>query len=332
MSEENGATVMSQEIPKELAAVLKPAPLAPKFFQIVPKTIADLKIFADMAASSDLVPKEYKGKPGNCFIAIQFGAELGIPPLQSLQNIAVINGKPGVYGDIGKALLLSNGFGIEERDVKDIEAKGEAWCKITRPKHLNPTNQPPTERTFSKANAQTAGIWGVNVHKTYPYRMLAWRAFWWAARDGAADVLKGLQGIEELMDYKTDAVDTTTVAAITPKELAPATAGPSVIEKATTFVKNAIDKFKDHEPTAANPVVDVDPPLAPANGLTPDQRKHIVGLMAKHKVERDQLKKHLFTKYGITDENKPTTFVTQNNYAELCKWIENPQDEIEFGV
>lgn len=330
MSETNGANVMSHEIPKELAAVLKPAPAAPKFFQIVPKNIADLKIFADMAAGSDLVPKEYKGKPGNCFIAIQFGAELGIPPLQSLQNIAVINGHPGVYGDIGKALLLSNGFGIEERDVKDIEIKGEAWCKITRPKHLNPTNQPPTERTFSKANAQTAGIWGVNVHKTYPYRMLAWRAFWWAARDGAADVLKGLQGIEELLDYKTDAVDTTTVNA--PKEVAAATeptAGPSVMEKATNFVKNAIGKFKDHEPTQANPIVDVKAP--PANALTPDQRKHIVGLIGKHKVEPAALKKHLFEVYGITDETRPTAYLPQEYYAEVCKWIENPQDEIPFG-
>lgn len=309
MSESNGATVMTPEIPKELAAVLKPAPASPKFFQLVPKTMEDLKIFSEMAASSDLVPKEYRGKAGNCFIAIQFGAELGIPPLQSLQNIAVINGKPGVYGDIGKALLLSKGFGIEERDVKEAEAKEEAWCKITRPKHLNPTNQPPTERTFSKANAMTAGIWGQNVHKTYPYRMLAWRAFWWAARDGAADILKGLQGIEELMDYKTDAIETSTVEN-TPRE--------TIVDMKTGEV------VAELKPGTKEP----QPPM---NGLTPDQRKHIVMLTGKHKVSADSLKSYLLNKYDIKDETRPTAFVKQEHYAELCKWIETPQSDIPFG-
>jgi hypothetical protein len=320
MSEGNGVTIMEEGISKELAAVLKPAPVSPKFFQIVPKNIQDLKTFADMAAASDLVPKDYKGKAGNCFIAIQFGAELGIPPLQSLQNIAVINGKPGVYGDVGKALLLGKGFGIEERDIKDIEKTNEAWCKITRPRHMNPTNQPPTERTFSKANAQTAGVWGVNVHKTHPYRMLAWRAFWFAARDAAADVLKGICGIEELESYKTDAVETTAVDA--PREL--------VEKEATIDGKKTIVEIKTGEPTPENPIVDAAAPVEPtppANGLNVDQRKHIVELMKQNGVTPEILGAHLKTKYGIT-ATKPTKFVTQDKYAELCGWIESPQDEL----
>jgi hypothetical protein len=312
MSEGNGA-VMTDEMSKELAAVLKPAPVSPKFFQIVPKNIQDLKVFADMAAASDLVPKDYKGKAGNCFIAIQFGAELGIPPLQSLQNIAVINGKPGVYGDVGKALLLGKGFGIEERDIKDVETKQEAWCKITRPKHLNPTNQPPTERTFSVANAKTAGVWGVNVHKTHPFRMLAWRAFWFAARDAAADVLKGIGGIEELESYKVDAVETTTVDA--PRE---------VTTPAGDVVDTKTGEVKEPAKTETAPVVNE----PPKNGLTTEQRKHVVSLINGNGVTPEILRKHLFEKYGITDEKRPTAFLTQDKYAELCKWIESPQDEL----
>lgn len=317
MSEGNGVETMSDEISKELSAVLKPAPVASKFFQIVPKNIQDLKTFADMAAASDLVPREYKGKAGNCFIAIQFGAELGIPPLQSLQNIAVINGKPGVYGDVGKALLLGKGFGIEERDIKEIEVKLEAWCKITRPRHLNPTNQPPTERTFSVAAAKTAGVWGVNVHKTHPYRMLAWRAFWFAARDAAADVLKGICGIEELESYKVDALETSTVEA--PKEL--------VAKEAVIDNKPVSIQVKSGEPTPANPVVDVTPE-PPANGLTPDQRKKVVELMKGNGVTPEILKAHLLKKYGIADDKAPTKFVLQEKFSELCAWIENPQDEL----
>lgn len=57
------------------------------------------------------------------------------------------------------------------------------------------------ERTFSMEDARTAGLWGKEgPWKTYPYRQMAWRAFWFAARDAAADLLKGLDGVEALVD------------------------------------------------------------------------------------------------------------------------------------
>ena len=294
---------MTIEPSKEVAAVAKPAPLVPKYFQIIPKDLTEAMKFADMVAASDFVPKDYRGKGGNCLIAVQFGAELGLPPLQAIQNIAVINGKPGIYGDLGKALLYSKGFKIEERDAKETQSKNEAWCKVTRP------NGEVTERTFSLDMAKTAKLWGKEGPWTnYPYRQMAWRAFWWAARDAAADVLKGIWGVEELVDYKADAIETSVVEN-TPRE-------------------------KSTEPTPANPVVDVKPPVKgepPANGLTPDQRKHIVALMGKHKVDAAALKRRLFEVYGITDETRPTAFLPQQYYAELCKWIENPQEDIPFG-
>ncbi len=312
MSEANGASMTIEPI-KEVLAVAKPAPRAAKTFSLVPKDLKEAMEYAKMIAASDLVPKDYKGKDGNCLIGMQFGAELGLPPLQALQNIAVINGKPGVYGDLGKALLLSKGFKIEERDVKDIKAKSEGWCKITRP------NGQTTERTFGMEDAKTAKLWGKEGPWTnYPYRMMAWRAFWWAARDAAADVLKGIWGIEELLDYKTDAIDTTAVDANMPQEK------PAFDREAAA--KAAMPKS---EPTPANPVVDVKAP--PANGLTPEQRKHIVALMANNKVDASALKKHLSEVYGITDETRPTAYLSQEYYAELCKWIEDPQDEIAFG-
>jgi len=57
-----------------------------------------------MLASSDLVPKDYKGKPENVCVAMQWGADIGLPGLQALQNIAVINGRPSIWGDAAKAL------------------------------------------------------------------------------------------------------------------------------------------------------------------------------------------------------------------------------------
>ncbi len=302
MSESNGANIMTEPA-KEVAAVAKPAPLVGKTFSLVPKDLKEAMEYAKMIAGSDLVPKDYKGKEGNCLIGMQFGAELGLPALQALQNIAVINGKPGIYGDLGKALLLSKGFKIEERDIPEIKKLGIAWCKVTRP------SGQATERTFAMEDAKTAKLWGrEGPWTTYPYRMMAWRAFWWAARDAAADVLKGIGGVEELMDYRAEAIETTAETNV-PKE-----------------VEN-----KPAEPTPANPVVDAKP-TAPSNGLTTEQRKNIVALMAKHKVTAVTLKKYLFDVFGISDPDRPTTFVLQKDYAQVCKWIETAQEEIEFGV
>jgi len=74
---------------------------------LVPTNFDEAFRMAAAFAGSGMVPKAYEGKPEAVFVAMQMGAELGIPPLQAVQNIAVINGKPGVYGDMGKALLLA---------------------------------------------------------------------------------------------------------------------------------------------------------------------------------------------------------------------------------
>jgi hypothetical protein len=274
--------------------------------------------FAEMVAASDFVPKDYKGKAGNCLVGMQYGAELGLPPLQALQNIAVINGKPGVYGDLGKALLYSKGFKIEERDAKEVEAKAEAWCKVTRP------DGSVTERTFSKAMAVAANLWGNNTWKSYPYRMMAWRAFWWAARDGAADVLKGIWGIEELQDYKTNAIEATVVTDA-PREIETKPAKSETIA-AAGGTKPASDETKPpvNEPTPAQPVVDVPPP----DGLTPMERKELNDLMKANGVTPEIMREHLKKKYGITAEKAPSAFIKHADLGAVRAWIESPQDDL----
>ena len=54
---------------------------------------------ANFFAKSDLVPKDYKGKPGNIVVAWQKGFEVGLMPQQSLETIAVINGRACIWGD-----------------------------------------------------------------------------------------------------------------------------------------------------------------------------------------------------------------------------------------
>lgn len=168
-------------------------------FDLSPRNFEQALTFSEYLANSEMVPKAYRGKPGDCLIAVQWGAEVGLKPLQALQSIAAINGKPNLYGDAGKALLLANGCIIDEDDTAVVKTNGRARCKIVRP------GRPPVERTFTVEDAKTAGLWGKEgPWKTYPHRQMAWRAFWFAARDAAADLLRGMGGFEEALDTPTE--------------------------------------------------------------------------------------------------------------------------------
>ena len=161
-------------------------------------TMEQAFVFAKAVVASGLAPKNFQTAE-SVMIAVQMGAEIGLPPMQALQNIAVINGKPGVYGDAGKALLRSRGFDIEEMDTVEIQKLGFARCTITHPR------QKPVTRTFSLADAKQAGLTGKQGPWTqYPHRQLAWRAFWFAARDAAPDILRGVGGVEELKDTPSE--------------------------------------------------------------------------------------------------------------------------------
>lgn len=168
-----------------------------------PKTLDEAMAFAKLIADSDLVPEGYKGSPGNVMIAIQMGFEIGLKPLQALQNITVINGRPCVWGDALPAIAYASKQVEDFREDLDL-ATMTATCQIKR------KGQPtPIIRTFSQADATKAGLWGkVNrdgspsTWAKYPKRMLQMRARAFAIRDGFADYLKGLSVAEEQLDVE----------------------------------------------------------------------------------------------------------------------------------
>ena len=85
--------------------------------------------FADILAKSTIVPKEFLGNPGNILVAIQWGLELGLQPLQAMQNIAVINGRPALWGDA--VIALVRGSPLCEY-VYESDDGHTATCRVKR--------------------------------------------------------------------------------------------------------------------------------------------------------------------------------------------------------
>lgn len=65
--------------------------------------------FAQYVSASPFAPKDMRD-PVSIVVAIQYGAELGLSMMAALANIAVINGKPSVYGDVMLALVRASGL------------------------------------------------------------------------------------------------------------------------------------------------------------------------------------------------------------------------------
>jgi hypothetical protein len=156
--------------------------------------------FAKMVAASDFPPKDFKGKPESCLLAIQHGSEVGLSPMQSLQSIAVINGRPTIWGDAALALVQSSSQCLYVREYTEGDGDSlTAVCEVQRRGYPQ-----PTVAKFSVADAKKASLWGKSGPWTqYPSRMLGLRARGFALRNAFADALRGLVTAEEAQDYQT---------------------------------------------------------------------------------------------------------------------------------
>jgi hypothetical protein len=167
-----------------------------------PANLTEAIQFSDLLASSSIVPKAYQGKPQDILVCVQWGYEMGLAPMQALQNIAVINGKPSVFGDAAMALVQSSSVceDVEEFFENEGSPNPVAVCVAKR------KGRKPVIAKFSVEDAKRAGLWGKQgPWSAYPKRMMQMRARGFALRDAFPDVLKGMITAEEAQDYPDDA-------------------------------------------------------------------------------------------------------------------------------
>lgn len=108
--------------------------------ELVPQTSPEVIAWktAQRVAKTEFVPDAYRGRPEAVFAAILYGRELGFGPMQSLQSINVIKGKPSLAPEAMRARVLAAGhtiqtetYGNEQVTLIGVRADTEAEATIT---------------------------------------------------------------------------------------------------------------------------------------------------------------------------------------------------------
>ncbi len=147
---------------------------------------------AESIAQTEFVPAGLRGKPAAITAAILYGREIGLGPIQSLQSIDVIDGRPAVSAEMGRALALAAGHElfVEESTTTRCVVRGRRvgsreWVTVT----------------WTMDDAKRAGLEGRPNYRKHPRRMLQARATAELCHLLFSDALGGMPfTLEELSD------------------------------------------------------------------------------------------------------------------------------------
>lgn len=163
---------------------------------LIPDNFEGLWRMAKMVSNSKFAPNGMANQPENCMVAMAHGLEVGLGPMQAVQNIAVINGRPSIWGDAMVGLVLGSGLMEHQRSYFEGKEGTDAYTAVYECRR-NGMESMSVSR-YSVADAKRAKLWGKTGPWTqYPNRMLEIRARAFGLRNNFADVLGGLYMAEE---------------------------------------------------------------------------------------------------------------------------------------
>lgn len=285
----------AQGAAQEQLALAKPYP-AGRAMQVggmIPHNLDEAARFAQLVHKSTFIPQAFRDKPGDVLAAVVYGADLGLPPMQALQVIAVINGKPSVYGD-GLLAVVYSGPNFQDHDeyydvngqrkeyLAPADLSNDATMAVCTFKRKGRSKA--VTRTFSIAQAKKANLWGkAGPWQQYPDRMLLFRARGFAARDAFPDQLRGVISAEEAMDIPGTVIESSVIpmpqrtsgesSAATPEPSGSTQSAAAPAATATTDAPSVTQATANHS----------DPP--PTTEL-PDGADRIIDLAALRSTER----------------------------------------------
>lgn len=140
------------------------------------------RLAANLAQSS-LLPAALRGKPSDVLVSILYGQELGVAPMQAIQSIYVVQGRPTISAQLWVALARRAGH-----KVRVLEETADA-CTVEVERGDDPGH--PTRVTYTLQQAKQAGLASKDVWKSHPAAMLYARAVSTACRRACPEIALG---------------------------------------------------------------------------------------------------------------------------------------------
>ena len=165
------------------------------------KALAMINRLADRYSNSGMVPDTYKGKPDNCFTALELAARMNVSPMLIFQNLYIVQGKPSWAGQACKALIDGSGkFRESEYIMTGSFEDGSRGCYLQAVNSKTGKLVKGTEITLKMARDEGWMNKNGSKWKTMPEQMLKYRAAAFFARTECPEVLMGFQTAEETED------------------------------------------------------------------------------------------------------------------------------------
>ncbi|MFE3081741.1 hypothetical protein [Nocardia tengchongensis] len=271
---------------------------------------------ADKLCRTPLVGTVYRGKPADAAVAILYGAEIGLNPIQSLQQIFTVHGTPAIYARTMVALLKRRGYRFHTVESTGVVAtvtgtapggdtETSTWTieRATQAGYV-PKIDPKTGDYAVNGNGKLAG----NMkYLTDPANMLYAKAAAEVCRRLAPDVLLGISRTSEDLESEpapapvrvtSERISATDVLGDAPADVRPATivewadeSAQSAAEPSNSCAKPDTAQVTDSgkaspesdPPKRSRATRKADKPAAP-NLITAEQSEKIGELMTALKV------------------------------------------------
>jgi hypothetical protein len=172
------------------------APRANDITDVVVQSWDDMQRMAKAFAASSIVPQHLQGKFTDVLVILQTAKELNIPPMQAINGINVIKGKPSISPELQLALIRGK---CPEAYVKiDMDhAKRIATCTMA-------PSRDRMEESFTSMwddeRVKAMGLSGNDNYKKQDMTMKKWRAIGEASRTVFSHIIRGLYNSEEAYD------------------------------------------------------------------------------------------------------------------------------------
>jgi len=165
------------------------------------KALAMINRLADRYSNSGMVPDTYKGKPDNCFTALELAARMNVSPMLVYQNLYIVQGKPSWAGQACKALIDGSGKFTDSEYVMVGNPADDTWGCYLQAVNVK-TGKLVKGTTVTMKLAKDEGWLNKNGSKwkTMPEQMMKYRAAAFFARTECPEVLMGFQTADEVQD------------------------------------------------------------------------------------------------------------------------------------